>query len=161
MESKIKEDELKIKRIKNGIVIDRIRAGQVLNVCKILNIFPGTQKVISIAMNVASQKMFRKDILKIEGRKLEIPEIHKIAIISPEATINVIEDFKVKQKENVKLPEMISGIIKCQNPNCISNDPQEPIISKFIRKGTLNNFSLQCYYCGYIIEEEKLMESII
>jgi len=161
MESKIKEDELKIKRIKNGIVIDHIRAGQALNVCKILNISPGTQKVISIAMNVESKKMGRKDILKIEERKLEIPEIHKIAIISPEATINVIENFEVKQKENVKLPEMISGIIKCQNPNCISNDPQEPVVSKFIRKGAPNNFFLQCYYCGHIIEEEKLIESII
>jgi len=152
---------LKISPIKNGVVIDHIKAGQALNVCKILEISPGTEKIVSIAMNVRSRKMGRKDILKIEGRKLEIAEIHKIVIISPNATINIIENCKVEQKEKVRLPEMIVRIIKCQNPTCISNDPKEPIKSKFLRENQGGNSSFKCWYCGQIIEAEKLIESII
>lgn len=153
--------ELKITPIENGIVIDHIKAGQVLNVCKILGILPGSQKVVSIAMNVESKKMGKKDILKIEERELDISEIHKIAIISPRATVNVIKSYRVIQKEKVKLPSTIIGIIKCQNPNCISNDPKEPIKSKFLREGKNGDFSFRCYYCGQVIESEKLIESIM
>jgi len=153
--------KLKITPIKNGIVIDHIKAGQVLNVCKILGISPGTEKVISIAMNVESKKMGKKDILKIEGRQLETSEIHRVAIISPNATINRIEDFVVVQKEKVHLPSLIEGIIKCSKESCISNDPGEPIRSKFIRQENGDDFTFQCYYCGQKIGSEKIMESII
>lgn len=157
----MKENLLKVKKIKDGIVIDHIRAGEALKVCKILGILPRTKEQVTIAMNVPSSKMGRKDIVKIENKKLNSSEVHKIAIISPEATINIIEDFEVREKEQVRLPETIVGLIKCQNPACITNDPREPIQSKFLREVRDKSPSFKCYYCGQIIESEKLMESII
>jgi len=150
---------LKVNKIKNGIVIDHVRAGEALKVCQILGILPRTKEMVTVAMNVFSRKMGRKDIIKIENKKLNSSEIHKIAIISPEATINIIEDFGVKQKEQVKLPKEIIGIIKCPNPTCVSN-ANEPIQSKFLKEKDGKAF--KCHYCGYqIIDSEELMKSII
>jgi aspartate carbamoyltransferase regulatory subunit len=161
---KSNEKELKIRPIKNGIVVDHIVAGQVLNVCKILKILPGSEKVVSIAMNVDSKRLGlgRKDILKIEGRKIEhVDEIAKIAIISPDATVNIIEDFLVKEKRQVEIPSEIIGIIKCPNPNCISNVPEEPVKTKFKKEKRGSEVFFSCLYCGYFIYHNEIASAII
>jgi len=155
---------LKVSKIKKGTVVDHITRGRALDVCKILGIFPRTGETVTIAMNVKSQKMSEgeKDILKIEGRNLDPSEVHKIAIISPEATINIIRNYAVIKKEQVQLPKEIIGMIKCPKPTCISNNPTEPIRSKFLtRRDNNNNLSFQCHYCGQIIDSEDLAKSII
>jgi len=161
-DSKLNEKAWKIRPIKNGIVVDHIVAGQVLNVCKILKILPGSEKVVSIAMNVDSKRLGRKDILKIEGRKIEdVTEIAKIAIISPEATVNIIEDFQIKEKRQVEIPLEIVGIIKCPNPSCISNAPEEPVKTKFQKEKRGSEVFFSCLYCGYIIYPDEIASAII
>ncbi|MEM3575353.1 MAG: aspartate carbamoyltransferase regulatory subunit, partial [Candidatus Bathyarchaeia archaeon] len=84
------EKDLRIQKIENGTVIDHITAGYALDVLRILNMDGKDGHVISIAMNVRSDKMGKKDIVKIENRELRQQEVDKIALLAPKATINII-----------------------------------------------------------------------
>jgi aspartate carbamoyltransferase regulatory subunit len=144
--------ELKVVPIKNGTVIDHIAAGQALNVLKILGIHATTDAALSVAMNVRSKQMGRKDIVKVEDRELKPEEVDKIALIAPRATINIIRDSEVVAKHQVFLPTTIEGIIRCANPNCISNAEREPVISRFTTVGE-SPLRFRCYYCERMIED--------
>jgi aspartate carbamoyltransferase regulatory subunit len=122
--------ELHVSKIKEGTVIDHICVGYALEVVKILGITGREKRTMSIAINVPSKSLKTKDIVKIEGRALNPQEINKIALISPHATINIIRNYMVVEKSEVKLPHVIENIIKCTNPICISNT-DEPIGTKF------------------------------
>jgi aspartate carbamoyltransferase regulatory subunit len=147
------EVELKVKPINNGTVIDHIAAGQALNVLKILGISGTTDATLSVVMNVGSEKLALKDIVKVEDRELKEEEVNRIALIAPAATINIIRDYKVIEKHHVDLPDEIVGVVRCQNPSCISNTA-EPIKSRMQVK-TKNPVLLRCIYC-----EQPLTERI-
>ena len=147
------EVELKVKPITNGTVIDHIAGGQALNVLKILGISGTTDATLSVVMNVGSEKLGRKDIVKVEDRELKEEEVNRIALIAPAATINIIRDYKVIEKHHVDLPDEIVGVVRCQNPSCISNT-SEPIKSRMQVK-TKNPVLLRCIYC-----EQPLTERI-
>jgi aspartate carbamoyltransferase regulatory subunit len=88
--------------------------------------------------------------VKVEERELKEKEVDRIALIAPDATINIIRDFEVIEKYRVDLPERIDGVVKCNNPNCISNT-REPVISKFmVNKKPVE---LRCVYCDHVIYE--------
>ena len=148
---KIKE-ELRVRSIKNGSVIDHITAGNALNVLKILDIIGTTKAIVSVAMNVTSKRLpyGRKDIVKIEDRELSPAEVDKIALIAPQATINIIRDYEVVQKNSVVLPNVITHVVRCPNLNCISNSA-EPVYSKF---KVLDSLALRCSYCETIIDTD-------
>jgi aspartate carbamoyltransferase regulatory subunit len=150
------EQMLHVSKIKDGTVIDHITGGHALDVVKILGITGKEKKVITIAMNVPSKRFKIKDIVKIEGRELNPQEVHKIALLAPHATINIIRDYKVVEKQRVQLPKVIENIIKCANPACISNS-NEPIQSKFYVDSE-EPLLLKCHYCGYIIEKKDLLQ---
>lgn len=137
--------EFKVMPIKNGTAIDHITPGMALKVLKILGITGTNESIVSVAMNVPSGKCKCKDIVKIEDRELAPHEINKIALIAPNATFNIIRNFNVDNKHRVKLPDMIEGIVKCENTNCISNK-KEPIIPKCIVKSK-TPVQLKCFYC--------------
>lgn len=154
----IKTKELKIPRIKDGTVIDHIPAGNAVKVLKILGLpDPSFSSVISIAINVKSKMMEKKDIVKVENRELKPSEVDRIALIAPQATINIIRDYEVVKKHKVQLPNEILGIVKCSNPTCISNS-KEPIESRFIVINR-NPPRIKCYYCER--EPEDIAERII
>ena len=140
---------LLVRIIKNGTVIDHIDGGEALNVVKILGITGTTQEALSIATNVQSRDMGRKDIVKLTNRELSKEEVNRIALISPRATINIIRNFKVFEKKGVEIPTLIEGIVRCPNPGCISNT-NEPIRSRFevLPKG------LHCCYCDWVITKD-------
>ncbi len=150
------ERTLLIRKIENGTVIDHITAGYALDVLRILGIRGREGNVISIAMNVPSRKLGRKDIVKIEDRELRPEEVDRIALIAPQATINIIRDFAVAEKKRVTLPEVIVGIVKCANPTCISNsnEPVTPQLNVVQRSPLL----LRCHYCGTIMEKEDVLK---
>lgn len=147
------EVELKVRPIKNGTVIDHIAAGQALNVLKILGISGTTDATLSVVINVDSEKLGLKDIVKVEDRELMEEEVNRIALIAPAATINIIRDYLVIEKHLVDLPDEIVGVVRCQNPSCISNT-SEPIKSRMLVK-TKNPVLLRCVYC-----EQPLTERI-
>ena len=150
------EEELRIKKIKDGTVIDHIRAGHALFVLKILGMFIQEDRIVSIAMNVPSRKLGRKDIVKVEGLELKTDEIDKIALIAPEATINIVRNFMIVDKQKVKLPKVIKGIVKCDNLKCVSN-AMEPMQSTFFVENE-DPVRLRCYYCNRVMERADVLK---
>lgn len=150
------EQVLHVSKIKEGTVIDHITNGHALDVVKILGIKGKGSKVVTIAINVPSKRFNRKDIIKIEGREFDTQEVHKIALLAPHATINIIRDYEAEEKQRVKLPNVVDNIIKCANPACVSNS-NEPVSTKFYvdRRDPL---LLKCHYCGRIMEKNDVLQ---
>jgi len=146
---------LRVSKIKDGTVIDHITCGHALDVIKILGITGRVDGVVTVAMNVPSKTVGVKDMVKIEGRELKSEEVDKIALLAPHATINIIRNYKVAEKQRVKLPTVIRGIVKCANPACISNS-KEPVQPTFYVDSE-DPLRLRCHYCGYIMEKKDVL----
>ncbi|MDY6765598.1 MAG: aspartate carbamoyltransferase regulatory subunit [Halobacteria archaeon] len=143
-------EELRIRPIRNGTVIDHIPRGQALNVLNILGVDSSTRDIVSVAMNVPSDKIGRKDIVKVEGREIASEEADLISLIAPNATVNQIRDYEVEEKYGVSIPDEIEGVIECPNNGCITNT-NEPVGTRFTVLGT---GELQCDYCESVITDD-------
>nr|MDO8080681.1 aspartate carbamoyltransferase regulatory subunit [Candidatus Freyarchaeota archaeon] len=152
------EKELRVRKIRDGTVIDHISAGTALEVLKILGLTGKEGCTISVLINTPSSKLGRKDVVKIEGRELDPKEVDKIALISPRATINIIRNYEVVEKQRVSLPPIITGFPRCVNPNCIINS-REPALPSFtvISKDPVR---IRCRYCNVIMEFEDILANI-
>jgi aspartate carbamoyltransferase regulatory subunit len=152
MNEKNKRKELQVSAIENGTVIDHITSGSVMQVVKILNL-ETMEDPIYIGANLESQKYGKKGIIKVNNKFFKPEEINKIALVSPTATIIEIHDFEVTSKSNVEVPEQIRGIVKCFNPNCITN--VENVITKFdvIDK---TDVKVKCIYCEKITGKKNM-----
>lgn len=149
------KSELKIRAIENGTVIDHITANKALHILKILNLPDKETKNVTVAMNVHSSEIGRKDIVKIENRELDSSELNQIALIAPKATINIIRDFKPIKKDKIVLPKKITSIIKCTNKKCITNYENEPITPIF---NVIEEYPpvVRCHYCEKLIKTEDI-----
>jgi aspartate carbamoyltransferase regulatory subunit len=147
---------VKVKRIKNGTVIDHISGGQALNVLQIIGVRKEYPKaVLTVAMNVPSKKMGTKDIVKVEGRELKADEVDKISLISPSSSINIIRDYEVREKKNVSLPKTLEGVVVCANPNCITNFEKTKTSFAVEEK---NPIKLRCSYCERTMSEKEIIK---
>jgi aspartate carbamoyltransferase regulatory subunit len=142
--------ELKVSKIRNGTVIDHITAGMAPAVLKILGIEQGCSDTVIVAMNVRSQRLGLKDMVKVENRALEAETVKKIAIVAPRATVNIIKDFAVVQKIPVELPHELIGIVRCSNRNCVTNS-SERVTSYFVVESR-DPLQLRCHYCETLVE---------
>ena len=147
---------LRVSKIKDGTVIDHITGGHAFDVIKILGITGRVNGVVTVAINVPSKTLNAKDMVKIEGRELKSEEVDKIALLAPHATINIVRNYKVTEKQRVKLPNIIRGIVKCANPACISNI-KEPVQPTFYVDNE-EPLRLRCHYCGYIMEKQDILK---
>jgi len=147
---------LRVSKIRSGTVIDHITSGHALDVLKILGITGRTEGVVTVAVNVPSKKLGVKDMVKVEGRELNPEEVDKIALLAPHATINIVRGYKVVEKQRVKLPKAIRGMVKCANPACISNS-REPVQPTFYVEQE-EPLLLKCHYCGYIMEKQDILK---
>ncbi len=147
---------LRVSKIKDGTVIDHITGGHALDVIKILGITGRVNGVVTIAMNVPSKSLGVKDMVKIEGRELKSEEVDRIALLAPHATINIVRNYKVADKQRVKLPTIIREIVKCANPACISNS-KEPVQPTFYVDNK-EPLRLRCHYCGYLMEKQDILK---
>ena len=141
--------ELSISAIKDGTVIDHIPGNAAFNLLHILDI-KGINGVISIATNLASKKIGKKGIIKISDKSLTKEEVDKIAVIAPDATVNIIKDYEVKEKIKVAIPAVIDKIIKCSNPNCITNNEEATTKFYVLAKEPLK---VKCHYCERNMEK--------
>ena len=148
------ETTLRVSKIKDGTVIDHITAGHALEVLQILGVTDQVKGVVTVGMNVPSKTLGLKDMVKIEGRELKSEEVDKIALLAPHASINIIRDYKVIDKQLVRLPKVIRETVKCANPACISNS-REPVKSTFYVENE-EPLQLRCHYCGYIMEKQDI-----
>ncbi|OQX20954.1 MAG: aspartate carbamoyltransferase regulatory subunit [Candidatus Altiarchaeales archaeon A3] len=144
--------EEKIKKIKNGTVIDHIEGGKVFSVLKILNIDENYKGIVSVVINAESKKYGKKDVVKVEGRILTKDETNKIALLSARATVNVIADSNVTEKYKVEIPEEINNLLKCPNLECITNSALENIETKMFRFSK-KPLKFRCHYCERVFSE--------
>ncbi len=149
MENKDKK-ELKVSAIKAGTVIDHIPAKNLFKVISILELYKiDTQ--ITIGYNFESKKLGKKGIIKISEKFPDQKDLDKIAIIAPEAKVNIIKDYNVVDKKIVQVPDYVEGIIRCMNPKCITN--HEKVLTRF-NVITKKDVSLKCCYCEKITDQE-------
>ncbi|MFZ0327333.1 MAG: aspartate carbamoyltransferase regulatory subunit [Nitrososphaeraceae archaeon] len=138
--------QLLVRRIKDGTVIDHIEAGKALVVLRVIDITGRDGNVITVALNVPSNKHIKKDIVKVENRFLMKYETDKLALIAPRATINIIRDYKLVEKRKIQLPDSIVGIFRCPNLKCISNS--EEAIRSTLDIIDKQKIILKCRYCA-------------
>ena len=147
------KSELKVKRIKNGTVIDHITANRSLNILNMLKL-PDDETAIMVAIHVESSDMGRKDIIKIEGRELSQDEVDKLVLLAPQATLNIIRDYQNIRKSHLHLMDEITDVVTCSNPNCITNS-NEPIQKRFAVQNK-QPITLRCYYCERTMEYDDI-----
>ena len=139
----IKKKELAVAALENGTVIDHIPSDSLFKVVDLLGI-QSLDNSVTIGFNLDSKKLGKKGIIKIADVTFPESTLNRIAIIAPNAVINVIKDFEVVEKRSVTLPDDIYGIVKCCNPKCITNN--EPMRTHF-HVIDHENVILKCHYC--------------
>ncbi len=144
--------KLEVSAIEEGTVIDQIASKSTFKVANILNI-QRIDQVVLVGVNLSSKKLGKKGIIKIGGKILTQEEVNKIALIAPDATVNIIEDSELVRKFKVAIPDSIEGIVKCFNPNCVSN--HQKIQSRFhvINK---NPIKIRCHYCERLMGTDDI-----
>lgn len=147
-----KKLKLKVSAIKEGTVIDQIPAKNLFKVISIL----GLDKIdnqITFGTNLESQKLGEKAIIKVSDMFFKDNEINKIALIAPHAKLNIIRDYEVVEKSIVATPDSITGIVKCFNPKCITNNEKITTSFKVVDK---EQIALKCHYCEKITTEDQI-----
>ena len=157
--------DIHVKAIANGTVIDHITKGNALRVLKILGIDgPTLESAVSVVMHVPSDGIGHEDLVKLEDKELKKHEVDKIALIAPEATINIIREETVISKSKVELPDIVVGIVRCTNPNCITNKinivtgQTEPLPPEFTIMSK-SPVALKCNFCDRFLDT-SVMELI-
>ena len=150
----MEQSELIVRRIKEGTVIDHIDEGKGLQVLNALGIDGKDGSLITIALNVPSGKFKKKDIIKVENKFLKDDDTNKLAVIVPNATINIIKNYKLVEKRRVSLPNEVDRIFRCSNPECITNSTEhiESIMDVMDKEGRV----LKCRYCSRVLDVNQL-----
>lgn len=144
--------ELLVAALKNGTAIDHIPSDHLFKVVDILGIEKLKNK-ITIGCNLDSKAMGSKGIIKISDKFFEEDEINKISLIAPTVNLNIIRDYVVVEKKQVSLPDELKGLVKCNNPKCITNN--EPMTTRFLVTDK-ENVTLKCQYCEMKIKKEEI-----
>ena len=133
---------MNIDAIRNGIVIDHIRAGKAMEIYKLLNL-EALDCSVAIIKNAPSELMGKKDIIKID-RALDV-DLDALGYIDPDISVNIIKDGERIEKRQLKLPERITNVIRCKNPRCITSVEQElPQVFTLTEERTR---TYRCLYC--------------
>lgn len=133
---------MKIDPIQNGVVIDHITAGKGMLLYELLHL-ESLDASIALIKNVASKRIGKKDIIKIDA-DIAV-DLNVIGYVDPGATVNYIKDGKLIKKCNIDLPEQLVDVIKCKNPRCITSTEQE---LKHVFKLTDKEQKVyRCIYC--------------
>lgn len=150
--SKIRK-ELQVAALCNGTAIDHIPSNVVFKVVSLLEL-DSLKNPITIGNNLESKKMASKGIIKVADKFFEEDVVNKIALIAPKVVLNIIKDYEVVEKKHVTLPKAIKGIVKCNNPKCITNN--EPMPTHFEVIDT-EKIELRCHYCNLKIKKEEII----
>lgn len=148
-----KKKELQVAALENGTAIDHIPSCQLFKVASLLGL-DKMDNTITIGNNLHSNKMGSKGMIKIADKFFKEDEINRIALVAPNVMLNIIRDYEVVEKKTVVLPDELIGIVKCNNPKCITNN--EPMATRFHvidkEKGTI-----KCHYCERKINKEDIV----
>ena len=149
---KEEKKQINVAALENGTVIDHIQSDETFKVVDILNL-QHEKNLVIVAVNLPSRKMGIKGLIKVSQKTLSKEEFNKIAIISPDATISIIKHYHVKEKVKVSVPDSIEGVIRCSNPNCITNHEQVLQRFKVTSKAPLR---VMCTFCERWMEKKEI-----
>lgn len=138
------KSELLVAALKNGTVIDHIPSNKVFDVVNLLGL-TGINTPITIGANLTSKKMGTKGIIKIADRYFTEEECSKLSVIAPNIVMSIIRDYEVVEKKRISMPDEVRGIVKCNNPKCITNHEPMQTIFDVVDKA---NGTLRCRYCN-------------
>ena len=142
------DHELRVSKIRDGTVLDHLRGGSALNVLAMLGIDGSEGTGVSVAMNVPSDRLGTKDVVKVEERELSQAEVDVLSLIAPRATVNIVREYEVREKKQAERPDSVVGVLACPNSSCITN-ADEPVESRF----DVLDDGVRCGYCEEIIRE--------
>ena len=141
----------KVSALEHGTVIDHLRGGTALQALRALALPKNT--TVTVGINLLSKRLGHKDIIKIEGYETTTDEAAKVALISPDATLSIIRDYKVAEKVGLHPPETFRGLIRCVNPMCIVH--KERVEGAFVVEAG-DPVVVRCEYCERQIQVEQL-----
>lgn len=134
--------------LRNGTVIDHIPSAALFPAVRILGL-EHLDHSVTIGYNLESGKLGRKGIIKVADVEFDEADLNRIALIAPTAVVNIIREYNVVEKRPVRLPDVISGIVKCTNPKCITNN--EPMATRF-HVVSKDPALIRCHYCNHTVE---------
>ncbi len=134
------KNEMLVAAIENGTVIDHIPSEKTYQVAQLLGL-QNLETPVTIGYNLLSKKLGKKGIIKVADKFFTDEEISRLSVVAPNIVLNIIHDYEVVEKKTVVTPEEIKGIVKCNNPKCITNN--EPMATYF----HVTNGILTCHYC--------------
>lgn len=139
-----------VSAIENGTVIDHIPASKTYDVASLLNLHTLSTPV-TIGQNYKSQSQGLKGIIKVSDKFFTQEEISQVSVVAPNAVLSIIKDYEVVSKQTIETPSELKGIIRCNNPKCITNN--EPMNTYFL----INKLTgiVRCHYCD---KEQNISE---
>ena len=135
--------EMLVSAIENGTVIDHIPAEKTYEVVDLLGLRE-LDTPITIGYNLPSKKIGRKGIIKVTDKFFSNEEISRLSVVAPKIVLNVIKDYEVVEKKTVETPDELHGIVKCNNPKCITNNEPMQTYFNVVDK---EHGVLKCHYC--------------
>ena len=138
--------------IKNGTVIYHIPAEKTYEVVSLLQL-QTLENPVTIGYNYPSSKIGRKGIIKVSDKFFTDEEISRLSVVAPNVVLNIIKDYEVVEKKTVVTPNELRGIVKCNNPKCITNN--EPMQTVFNVVDKVHGI-LKCHYC----DKEQYIENV-
>lgn len=129
--------------IENGTVIDHIPSNKTYQVANLLGL-QNLDTIVTIGYNYPSKKLTRKGIIKIENKFFTDEEISRLSVVAPNVVLSIIHDYEVVEKKRVETPDELKGLVKCNNPKCITNNEPMQTVFHTINK---ENGVIRCHYC--------------
>ena len=150
----------RVTAINNGTVIDHVPAGKALVVLKMLGLDGNMATPVSMVMNVPSQKMGGKDIIKVEDRELTQHELDRLALIAPHASVAIIRAYQVVEKRVINLGDEVVNVVHCTFANCATLGEREPLPHR-MKVVSTDPLNLRCHYCGRPQDVDELVTNLL
>lgn len=143
------KNELVVAAIENGTVIDHIPADKTYQVANLLQL-QNMDTPVTIGYNLPSKKIGKKGIIKVANKYFTDEEINRLSVVAPNIGLSIIKDYEIVEKKTVETPDTLKGIVKCNNPKCVTNN--EPMLTIFHTMDKALGI-VRCHYCD---KEQKL-----
>ena len=146
------KSQLVVAAIENGTVIDHIPAEKTYQVVNLLQL-EKMDTPVTIGYNLPSKKIGKKGIIKVANKYFTDEEINRLSVVAPNIGLSIIKDYEIVEKKTVKTPDTLKGIVKCNNPKCITNN--EPMQTLFHTVDKVQGI-VRCHYC----DKEQLLGKV-
>jgi len=145
------KEELKVSALQNGTVIDHIPSNKLFEVISLLHL-ENIKTPVTIGYHLKSEKMGDKSLIKIADKFFSDEEINQLSAVAPNVSLAIIRNYVVVEKKQACMPDDLNNIVRCANPNCITNNETMRTLFHVINK---TEGIIKCHYC----EKEQKLEN--